>query len=76
MSAVAPGTGSTPFEDMSHEQMLAWLVQANPGTVRFAADRLTAAAEEIRRIGEELKVRPQHVEWKGEGADAFRTWAG
>ncbi|MFI5877778.1 translation initiation factor IF-2 [Streptomyces sp. NPDC051554] len=75
MSAVAPGTGSTPFEDMSHEQMLAWLDQANPGTVRFAADRLTAAAEEIRRIGEELKVRPQHVDWKGEGADAFRTWA-
>ncbi|WP_405991465.1 translation initiation factor IF-2 [Streptomyces sp. NBC_00986] len=76
MSAVAPGTGSTPFEEMSHEQMLAWLDQANPGTVRLAADRLTAAAEEIRRIGEELKVRPQHVDWKGEGADAFRTWAG
>ena len=76
MSAVAPGTGRTPFEDMSHEQMLAWLDHANSGTVRLAADRLTAAAEEIRRIGEELKVRPQHVEWKGEGADAFRTWAG
>ncbi|WOX11850.1 translation initiation factor IF-2 [Streptomyces sp. N50] len=76
MSAAAPGTGSTSFEEMSHEQMLAWLDQANSGTVRLAADRLTAAAEEIRRIGEELKVRPQYVEWKGEGADAFRTWAG
>ncbi|WP_406123192.1 translation initiation factor IF-2 [Streptomyces sp. NBC_00989] len=61
---------------MSHEQMLAWLDQAHPGTVRFAADRLTAAAEEIRKIGEELKVRPQYVEWKGAGADAFRIWAG
>lgn len=76
MSAAAPGTGSTSFEEMSHEQMLAWLDQANSGTVRLAADRLTAAAEEIRRIGEELKVRPQYVEWKGEGADAFRTWSG
>lgn len=76
MSAAAPGTGSTSFEAMSHEQMLAWLDQANSGTVRLAADRLTAAAEEIRRIGEELKVRPQYVEWKGEGADAFRTWSG
>ncbi|MFF5299005.1 translation initiation factor IF-2 [Streptomyces sp. NPDC013161] len=76
MSAAAPGTGSTSFEEMSHEQMLAWLDQANSGTVRLAADRLTAAAQEIRRIGEELKVRPQYVEWKGEGSDAFRTWAG
>lgn len=68
--------GGTSFEDMSHEQMLAWLDQANAGTVQGAADRLTAAAKEIRKIAEELKVRPQYVEWKGEGADAFRTWSG
>ncbi|MGJ3559813.1 hypothetical protein ACR6C2_18285 [Streptomyces sp. INA 01156] len=61
---------------MSHEQMLAWLDQANAGTVQAAADRLVAAAEEIRKIAEELKVRPQWVEWKGKGADAFRTWSG
>ncbi|MGW3633736.1 translation initiation factor IF-2 [Streptomyces sp. NPDC005122] len=61
---------------MSHEQMLAWLDQASAGTVRGAADRLVAAAKEIREIAEELKVRPQYVEWKGEGADAFRTWSG
>ncbi|MFJ2020464.1 translation initiation factor IF-2 [Streptomyces nodosus] len=60
---------------MSHEQMLAWLDQANSGEVQSAADRLTVAAEEIRKIAEELKVRPQWVEWKGEGADAFRAWA-
>lgn len=65
----------TPFESMSHEEMLAWLDQANAGEVQSAADRLTAAAKEIRKIGEELKVRPQWVEWKGEGADAFRAWA-
>ncbi|MEU1533844.1 translation initiation factor IF-2 [Streptomyces fagopyri] len=70
------GTGSTSFEDMSHEQMLAWLDQANAGTVQDAATRLAAAAREIRKIAEELKVRPQWVEWKGEGADAFRTWTG
>ncbi|MER7686178.1 translation initiation factor IF-2 [Streptomyces sp. NPDC097610] len=68
--------GGTSFEDMSHEQMLAWLDQANSGTVQGAADRLIAAAKEIRKIAEELKVRPQYVEWKGEGADAFRTWSG
>ncbi|MGW7262590.1 translation initiation factor IF-2 [Streptomyces sp. NPDC054842] len=61
---------------MSHEQMLQWLDQANAGTVQAAADRLAAAAREIRSIGEELKIRPQWVEWKGEGADAFRTWSG
>ncbi|MFD9825645.1 translation initiation factor IF-2, partial [Streptomyces violascens] len=67
--------GSTPFEGMSHEAMLAWLDQANSGTVQGAADRLAAAAKEIRKIADELKVRPQWVEWKGAGADAFRTWS-
>ncbi|MEV2210823.1 translation initiation factor IF-2 [Streptomyces sp. NPDC050997] len=75
MPATGP-TGGTPFEDMSHEQMLAWLDRANSGTVQAAADRLIAAAKEIRAIAEELKVRPQYVEWKGEGAQAFRTWTG
>jgi hypothetical protein len=68
--------GGTSFDGMSHEQMLAWLDQANSGTVQAAADKLVAAAKEIRKIAAELKIRPQWVEWKGEGADAFRTWAG
>ncbi|GAA3220569.1 hypothetical protein GCM10020256_26700 [Streptomyces thermocoprophilus] len=66
----------TPFEGMSHEQMLAWLDQANSGEVQSAADKLVNAAKEIRKIADELKIRPQWVEWKGEGADAFRIWAG
>ncbi|MEU0441402.1 translation initiation factor IF-2 [Streptomyces sp. NPDC006186] len=66
----------TPFEGMSHEQMLAWLDQANSGEVQSAADKLVNAAKEIRKIADELKIRPQWVEWKGEGADFFRVWAG
>jgi hypothetical protein len=65
----------TPFESMSHEDMLAWLDVANSGAIQGASDRLVSAAKEIRKIAEELKVRPQMVEWKGEGADAFRTWS-
>ncbi|MFE4923455.1 WXG100 family type VII secretion target [Streptomyces sp. NPDC056661] len=68
------GSG-TPFESMSHEEMLTWLDQANSGAIQSAADRLVSAATEIRKIAEDLKVRPQWVEWKGEGADAFRTWS-
>ncbi|CAL9464900.1 hypothetical protein SUDANB105_02702 [Streptomyces sp. enrichment culture] len=68
--------GGTSFESMSHEQMLAWLDQADSGTVQSAAEKLVAAAKEIREIANELKIRPQWVEWKGEGADAFRIWAG
>ncbi|GGR69770.1 hypothetical protein GCM10010252_04810 [Streptomyces aureoverticillatus] len=70
------GGGGTSFESMSHEQMLEWLDQANSGVVQAAADRLVAAATEIRKIADELKVRPQWVRWKGEGATAFRTWSG
>lgn len=68
--------GGTPFESMSHEEMLQWLDQANSGVVQAAADRLAAAAKAIHDIAGELKVRPQHVAWKGEGATAFRTWSG
>lgn len=68
--------GGTPFESMRHEDMLAWLDQANSGVVRGAADKLVAAAAEIHRIAEDLKIRPQYVQWKGEGADAFRVWSG
>lgn len=64
----------TSFEDMSHERMLKWLDQANSGAVQGAADRLLSAATEIKKIAEDLKIRPQIVEWKGEGANAFRTW--
>ncbi|WP_299527937.1 translation initiation factor IF-2 [uncultured Streptomyces sp.] len=60
---------------MSHEQMLAWLDRANSGAVQGAADRLKNVAAEIAKIASELKVRPQMVEWKGDGAEAFRTWS-
>ncbi len=71
----AESSGGTFFDGMSHEQMLAWLDQANSGVVSGAASRLEKAAAEILDIADELKVRPQWVAWKGEGADAFRTWA-
>ncbi|MFD7179807.1 hypothetical protein ACFV90_07255 [Streptomyces sp. NPDC059904] len=66
----------TPFDGMTHEQMLAWLDEADAGTVQAAADKLASAAKEIHSIAEELKIRPQWVKWKGEGADSFRVWAG
>ncbi|MER6606698.1 hypothetical protein ABT282_12535 [Streptomyces sp. NPDC000927] len=67
--------GTTSFDDMPHERMIAWLDKADNAAVQGAADRLLSAATEIDKIGEELKVRPQMVEWKGEGANSFRTWS-
>lgn len=67
--------GTTSFDGMSHEQMAAWLEKANSAAVQAAADRLSSAATEIDRIGEELKIRPQIVNWKGAGANSFRTWS-
>ncbi|SCD77239.1 Uncharacterized conserved protein YukE [Streptomyces sp. DvalAA-43] len=65
----------TDFDKKTHEQMLEWLDHANSGEMQAASDRLGKAASEIRKIAEDLKVRPQWVEWKGQGADAFRTWS-
>lgn len=69
------GGGKTSFEGMSHEEMLAWLDQADAGMVLAAAAKLVLVAAEVKKVGEELKTRPQWVSWKGEGADAFRTWS-
>ncbi len=55
--------------------MLAWLDKANSGAVKGASDRLSSAAAEIRKVATELRDRPQRVEWKGEGANAFQTWS-
>ncbi|SCD61004.1 hypothetical protein GA0115239_10433 [Streptomyces sp. BpilaLS-43] len=65
----------TPFDSMSHEDMLAWLDKANSGAVKGASDRLLSAATEIKKVATELKDRPQRVSWEGEGAKAFRTWS-
>ncbi|MFE7426640.1 hypothetical protein [Streptomyces sp. NPDC057545] len=67
--------GTTSFDNMPHERMIAWLDKADNAAVQGAADRLLSAATEIDKIGEELKIRPQMVEWKGEGANSFRTWS-
>lgn len=69
------GSGGTQFSGLTHEQMLEWLDQANSGEVQAAAGRLASAAKEIHKIADDLKIRPQWVSWKGEGADAFRGWA-
>lgn len=65
----------TDFDKKTHEEMLEWLDHANSGEIQAAADRLVSAASEIRKVAEDLKVRPQWVEWKGRGADAFRAWS-
>lgn len=68
------GGGRTPFESMSHEAMLAWLDQASSFHVQDAADRLSAAAGEIRSIAQQLRFRPERVKWEGEGFQAFVDW--
>ncbi|MFJ8767107.1 hypothetical protein [Streptomyces clavifer] len=66
---------TTSFDGMSHEQMVAWLDQANSTAVQAVADRLAHAGTEIDKIAGELKIRPQWVTWEGQGAFSFRAWS-
>jgi uncharacterized protein YukE len=68
------GGGGDLFDNMTHEQMLQWLDQADGDMIKGAADKLSAAAKTIHDIAHDLKTRPQYVSWKGDGADAFRAW--
>ncbi|MFC5801585.1 WXG100 family type VII secretion target [Streptomyces formicae] len=68
------GGGRTDFSSMPHEKMLEWLDQASSSQVQAAADRLSAASFELGEIAQQLKFRPERVEWKGEGQQAFIDW--
>ncbi|UUN27156.1 WXG100 family type VII secretion target [Streptomyces sp. FIT100] len=68
------GGGRTNFSSMSHEEMLEWLDQASSFQVQAASDRLAAASFELGEIAQQLKFRPERVEWKGEGQQAFIDW--
>ncbi|MFF3836123.1 WXG100 family type VII secretion target [Streptomyces sp. NPDC001930] len=69
------GGGATDFQNMTHQQMLDWLDEASEPGVRLAGDRLTAAAEQLHQIADQLKTRTGRVDWKGEAEKAFTEWA-
>ncbi|MFE7130769.1 WXG100 family type VII secretion target [Streptomyces sp. NPDC057638] len=71
-----PSKGSTPFESMTQEQLFALLTPVNKTTAETVAQRLKSAAAVLKDIGDDLKVRVALVRWEGEGADAFKDWAG
>ncbi|WP_327323893.1 hypothetical protein OG735_16285 [Streptomyces sp. NBC_01210] len=71
-----PTPGKTPFDSMSQEQLFALLSPANKETAMTLAEKLAKASEAIHDIGEDLKIRVPLVKWEGEGADAFKEWAG
>ena len=62
------------FEDASLVDMHTMIVNARPQDLLDRAVHLLGAAEEFISIGEGLASHIQHVEWTGEGADAFREW--
>ncbi|WP_327376096.1 immunity 70 family protein [Streptomyces sp. NBC_01216] len=68
------GGGGTNFRSMSHQHMLEWLDAASSFYVKEAADRLSSAAAEMRDIAQQLRFRPERVNWKGEAPTALVEW--
>lgn len=50
------------------------VAQASPPAAAELSRKLADAAEALSKIGEDLKKHTAHVEWEGEGGEAFRTW--
>ncbi len=70
-----PVAGTTDFESMTHEEMLALLKSANHQTVSDVSVKLAAVAKTVNTIGEHLKAHVTGLQWEGEGGDAFREWS-
>jgi len=62
------------FEDASLVDMHTMIANAKPQDLLDRAAHLLCAAAEFISVGEGLASHIQHVEWTGEGAEAFREW--
>ncbi|MFI0722441.1 hypothetical protein [Streptomyces sp. NPDC021224] len=62
------------FENCSHEQLLAMIRHADPGTIESVGDHLGRAVEDIARIGAYLDRHIAYVDWEGASGVAFRDW--
>ncbi|MFE1379444.1 WXG100 family type VII secretion target [Streptomyces sp. NPDC058740] len=71
-----PKAKETPLEGLSNEQLLAMLTPLKNGKADQLSQKLKSAGSEIFAIGSELRLRAGLLRWEGEGADAFREWAG
>ncbi|MEV8627403.1 hypothetical protein [Streptomyces sp. NPDC051079] len=71
-----PKAKETPLEGLSNEQLLAMLTPLKNGKADLLSQKLKSAGSEIFAIGSELRLRAGLLRWEGEGADAFREWAG
>ncbi|KOG88316.1 hypothetical protein [Streptomyces varsoviensis] len=66
--------GHGKFDGESHEQLYNMISGAKPSLFSDAEEALNKAHTDIAAIGEEFKAHVAHVQWEGEGADAFRAW--
>lgn len=63
------------YENKTHEELYAMVAGAKPEQLSSRGNALLDAGADILAIGEDLMRYLDRVEWKGEGADAFRTWS-
>ncbi|MCW7991092.1 hypothetical protein XF35_39245, partial [Streptomyces platensis subsp. clarensis] len=71
-----PKAQETALEGLSNEQLLAMLTPLKNGKADLLSQKLKSAGSEIFAIGSELRLRAGLLRWEGDGADAFREWAG
>jgi len=62
------------FEDKSLAALHSMIANADPRLLTSRGHALDGAGSDMDAIGGELRAYIERVEWKGEGADAFREW--
>ncbi|MBW1601207.1 hypothetical protein JJV70_03625 [Streptomyces sp. JJ66] len=70
-----PSLGQTDWENRRLNDMLDMIDGANASDLQTVGDALKNAADSIRDIGEEITKYSGDVEWEGQSAEAFKTWA-
>ncbi len=66
--------GSSKYEGMSHQQLYEIVQHADSTKLSDASTALMAAWTDLTGLAEEMRLHAENVKWKGEGAEAFRSW--
>src|SRR5690242_15124809 len=72
--AVKAASVKTDFDGKTHQEMESMIAHADPSKMSGLAKKLTDAAVEIEKVGNDLKDHIGLVPWDGEAGDAFREW--
>jgi uncharacterized protein YukE len=68
-------SATTNFEQFRHHELLEMMTGHDAATVLHVGQTLSAASTHIQTLADDLATHINGLQWEGEAADNFKTWA-